>query len=374
MVELSQSVLALLQEVSRKLSTAPAAEVIAADILRALQQIAAVPELRVVATEQPSGWKEWIAGTKVAGVRQSDNLPEPPAKGTVAYFEADRPEAGFLWVESTDPTCGQVLQILAPHAGTAILLHAALKRSRRSTLQERELVRETLRSRDEERRHIARELHDDLGQSLASLKLNLKWVEDIIRTRAAMGEADLGEAAAELKGARDSVGTILGKVRDLSHTLYPSILDTLGFSAAVKELVYQATKRAGIEVSCNAIGTEKRLPKEIAVALYRCCQEAVSNAVRHAAASRITVDIVYAEEEVHVTVEDNGKGFDPGNLHEAGGQLMSSGFWTIRQRVADLGGAFRVSTALGNGAAVEITIPTNLRILNARSKDKAANR
>jgi len=86
------------------------------------------------------------------------------------------------------------------------------------------------------------------------------------------------------------------------------------------------------------------------------------------------VEIAYTGTEVHVTVEDNGKGFDPGSLYEIGGRMMSSGFWTIRQRVADLGGAFRVSTALGNGVAVEITVPTNLRKFNARSQNKTANR
>jgi signal transduction histidine kinase len=368
-MELSQTELALLESLGQKLAKAPAAEIIAAEILRTLQQLARVSEVRVVAAEPPSGWREWVAGTRVAAVREFHALPQPSSRGTTVYFDADRPEAGFLWTSTTDAKCIQALKLLAPHAGTAILLNAALKRSRRSTLQERELVRETLRSRDEERRHIARELHDDLGQSLASLKLNLKWVEDVVRTR-----DEMEEAAAELKLAREAVGTILGKVRDLSHTLYPSILDSLGLTAAIKELVYQATRRAGLEVSCNTIGTEKALPKEVAVALYRCCQEAVNNAVRHSGASRITVDVLYSPGEVRVTVEDNGKGFDPGNLHEGGGQMMSSGFWTIRQRVADLGGAFRVSTALGTGAAIEITVPTNLRIFDARSKNKAANR
>jgi signal transduction histidine kinase len=368
-MELSQADLLLLQDLGQKLSRAPSGDVMAAEIQKALQKIARVSEVRVVTAEQPSGWKEWTAGAKITGIRELDKFPEPSAKGTTAYFDAEKHEAGFLWAATTDSKCARALQLISPHAGTAMLLSAALKRSRRSTLQERELVRETLRSRDEERRKIARELHDDLGQSLASLKLNLKWVEDIVR-----GDESMEEAAKELSVARQAVGTILGKVRDLSHTLYPSILDSLGFTAAVKELVYQATRRAGIDVVCNTTGTEKPLPKEVAVALYRCCQEAVNNAVRHSDASQIEVEIVFAPEEVRVTVEDNGKGFDPGTLQSGGGQMMSSGFWTIRQRVADLGGAFRVSTALGAGAAIEITVPTNVRIFDARSKNKAANR
>ena len=368
-MELSQSDLSLLADLGRKLAGAPATEVIAAEIHETLQKISRFSEVRVVAAQQPSGWREWIAGPRVAGVRDCEEFPAPSVSGTVAFFDVDKPESGFVWMSTTEQKCVHALQLIAPHAGTAIMLNAALKRSRRTTIQDRELARETLRSRDEERRRIAWELHDDLGQSLASLKLNLKWVEDMVRARGAMDDA-----ATELSAARDAVRTILGKVRDLSHTLYPSILDTLGFAAAVKELLYQSTRRAGIEVSCHTTGSELPLPKEVAVGLYRCCQEAVNNAVRHSGASRITVDIAYEDAEVHVTVGDNGKGFDPGSLHEAEGRMMSSGFWTIRQRVADLGGAFRVSTAFGNGAAVEITVPTNLRVLDARRKNKAANR
>jgi signal transduction histidine kinase len=368
-MELSQSNLSLLAELGRKLARAQGTEVVAAEIHHTLQKISRFSEVRVVAAQQPSGWREWIAGPRAAGVRESEEFPQPPAEGTVAYFDPEKPEAGFLWMSAAEPRIGHALQLVAAQAGTAIMLNAALRRSRRSSTQQHELVRETLRSRDEERRRIAWELHDDLGQSLASLKLNLKWVEDVVRAR---GGSD--EAVSELGSARETVGTILGKVRDLSHTLYPSILDTLGFTAAIKELLYQSTRRLGIEVLCNSTGSEKALSKEVAVGLYRCCQEAVNNALRHSGASRITVDIVFTEAEVRVTVEDNGKGFDPGSLHEMGGRMMSSGFWTIRQRVADLGGAFRVSTALGNGAAVEITVPTNLRVFNARSKNKAINR
>ena len=79
---------------------------------------------------------------------------------------------------------------------------------------------------------------------------------------------------------------------------------------------------ADINANCDI---NYSLPKDVAVGLYRCCQEAVNNSLRHSGASRITVDIVYADTDVYLTVEDNGKGFDPGSLHEAEGRMMSSG-------------------------------------------------
>ncbi len=365
----SESVLAVLANLGHTLARAPEPEAAAAEIHRAFRKIARVSEVRIVAAEHPSGWREWISGSKTAGVRRTAEFPQPSPKGTVAYFEADKSESGYLWISTSEEKCRQALQIIAPHAGTSIMLHEALKRSQRSTIQERELAREAIRSRDEERRRIARELHDEVGQSLASLKLNLKWAEDVVRSRGAMDNA-----VTELSLARDSVGAILRTMRDLSHTLYPGILDSLGLSAAIKELLYQSTRRAGIEVLCSVTGPEKPLSKETAVGLYRCCQEAVNNVLRHSRASRISVEIVYEDDEVRVTVEDNGKGFDPGNIHETGGQIVSVGFWTIRQRVADLGGSFRLSTAPGNGTAVEICVPKKLKVLDARTKNKTANR
>jgi signal transduction histidine kinase len=110
------------------------------------------------------------------------------------------------------------------------------------------------------------------------------------------------------------------------------------------------------------------------VALYRCCQEAVNNAVRHSEARKINVEIAYGEHEIHLTVEDDGKGFDPRTLYGSGTKLMSSGFWTIRQRVADMGGAFRVSTAHGQGTVIEIIVPYESRKIDAKRENKDSDR
>ena len=122
-------------------------------------------------------------------------------------------------------------------------------------------------------------------------------------------------------------------------------------------------------------GGKPRMPgKDIDVALYRCCQEAISNAVRHAGASRLAILIHYTKNEVRVTVEDDGKGFDPRALYDSNVRIMTSGFWTIRQRMADLGGAFRVSTAQGHGTVVEMIVPYSSRKAHARGKDQTISR
>ncbi len=278
----------------------------------------------------------------------------------------------IIRASSADKTGEKVrsaLEIVAPEVWSALLLQSALARVQKAAVSETELVRATLRARDEERRHIARELHDDLGQSLASLKLTLKWAEDLARPKA--GTAELVK---ELGAARQDVGVMLDKIRDLSHTLYPRILDTLGLVAVIKELAYQVSRHSSIRVECTTEGRARPLGKDIDVALYRCCQETVNNAIRHAEASNLVIVICFAQREVRVTVEDDGKGFNPKTLYDSNSRMMSSGFWTIRQRMADLGAAFRVSTSAGHGTVVEMIVPYSSRKIHDRRKNKTTHR
>ena len=166
---------------------------------------------------------------------------------------------------------------------------------------------------------------------------------------------------------------MLDKIRDLSHTLYPRVLDTLGLVPAMKELAHQVARHSPITVECNTRGRPCSLGKDIDIALYRCCQEAINNAIRHAEASNLVIRIEFARNEVRVAVEDDGKGFDPRNLYDSNSRMMSSGFWTIRQRMADLGAAFRLSTAEGRGTVVEMMVPYSSRKIHGR-KNKTTHR
>jgi len=202
-----------------------------------------------------------------------------------------------------------------------------------------------------------------------SLKLTLKYAEDLARPRLRMPAV-----AKELAAAREDVGVMLDKIRDLSHTLYPRVLDSLGLVPAMRELAHQAARHSRVAVECTTRGKPRRLGKDIDIALYRCCQEAISNAIRHAEASDVVIRIEFARNEVRVAVEDNGKGFDPRNLYDSNSRMMSSGFWTIRQRMADIGAAFRVSTAEGRGTAIEMIVPYSSRKVHDRRKNKTTSR
>src|SRR5262249_20735661 len=129
------------------------------------------------------------------------------------------------------------------------------------------------------------------------------------------------------------------------------------------------SRHSSMVMQCMVHGEPRRLGKDVEIALYRCCQEALSNAVRHSDAKSLAISIRFAQREVRITIEDDGKGFDPRNLYGSNSRMMSPGFWTIRQRMADLsdlGAAFRVSTAEGRGTAVELIVPYSLRKAYAR--------
>ncbi len=219
-------------------------------------------------------------------------------------------------------------------------------------MSETELIRETLRARDEERRRITHELHDDVGQTIATLKLKLKLIENRINQNGSSVKA-----IEELAEARKDIGQLLTKIRDLSHTLYPRILDTLELIPALEELANQISSSTDIKVRCAVRGKPRPMDETTTVALYRCCQEALGNSVKHSGASEVDVRVYFSESQVRLTVEDNGRGFNPRRFYDSSGKLMSTGFWTIRQRMSDVGGSFRIGTASGKGTMIEMMIP-----------------
>jgi signal transduction histidine kinase len=179
----------LLRELGQDISRASSVEVLVASLHRGLCRVASAKETRVVALEAPNLWKEWIAGSETAGVRVHRSLPPPKAKGITEYFDDQNQEAGFLWVAGRDGMLGDVARMIAPHVHTAILWHTAIRRTRHLNGKEKSFSQASLRARDEERRLIARELHDDLGQSLVSMRLSLKWVEGLVSKAPGMEEA-----------------------------------------------------------------------------------------------------------------------------------------------------------------------------------------
>ena len=365
---LSQSNIQRIVAFIRKITKAPSAETVISETSQVLKQLTKIDHLRVVYSAAPGRWTEWKSAPGRFAVNTRDDWPAPEKNAATAFFDPQNKRSGFISTNAKGEGVRSALQLVAPDVWAALLLRSAADRVQKAAVSEAEFTRATFRARDEERRHIARELHDDLGQSLASLKLELKWAEDHIRENQPAGVID------ELSKAREDVGVMLDKIRDLSHTLYPRILDTLGFVPALKELAHQAARFSQISVDCDMKGKPRSLGTETEIALYRCCQETINNAIRHSEASKLIVSICYTRAEVRVTVEDDGKGFNPRALYDSNSRMMSSGFWTIRQRMADIGAAFRVSTGEGQGTVVEMIVPYSSREAHDTRKNKGTHR
>ena len=229
----------------------------------------------------------------------------------------------------------RLAESLAARAGTAVDL------SERVT---RDAVRRVVEAQELERARLARELHDETGQALTSMLLTLKSLDDRIDTPE--GRA----AAAEL---RELVVTTLRDVRRLAVELRPAALDDFGLVPALERLRDTVAERSGLSIELQSHLDAERLPAELETALYRIVQEALTNVVKHASASRVSVVLSGRERRVTLVVQDDGRGFEP---HDAGmdGGLGLAG---MRERVALLGGRLGVESTEDAGTMITAELP-----------------
>jgi signal transduction histidine kinase len=210
------------------------------------------------------------------------------------------------------------------------------------------LSSELIRVREEERRALARELHDEVGQSLTAIKFELAAVQRV--TSESGGPENL------LANVRPIVERTLRTVRDLSQMLHPAVLDDLGLSAAVDLYVKEFRRRHEIDVDFIETGMSQRLPREVEVAAYRVVQEALTNVAKHARASTCRLSLVQLEASLMVVVGDDGVGFEGGGRTGVG-EARGLGLVSMRERAMQLDGSVVVESAPGHGTRVIVEIP-----------------
>jgi signal transduction histidine kinase len=215
--------------------------------------------------------------------------------------------------------------------------------------QARELARLSTRllgAQEEERRRIARELHDEIGQALSALKLELA-VAGRTAPMAAIDNA-LGEA-------RAIADRTLATVRDLSQLLHPAMLDDLGLPDTADWYLRGFSRRTGIASELKVVQLDARLPREVELCSYRVIQEAVTNVARHAEARHCRVEIVRHDAALHLSIEDDGRGFDLGPARAADGRGL--GLVGLRERIAGLGGRLQIESRRGAGTRLIVELP-----------------
>ncbi len=202
--------------------------------------------------------------------------------------------------------------------------------------------------REEERTRIAREIHDELGQALTALKLDLAWLGST-RPRGGGNSGALRVIDSSITARIDETMQI---VRRIASELRPSVLDQLGLEAAIEFLVRDTAQRTGIAVTLHA-DDFPRLPDEIASHAFRIIQEALTNVARHSKATRVDVSVRRAGAVIILGVEDNGVGFTPQSLSG----LRSLGLVGIRERALACGGTLMIRGEPGLGTGIAVTIP-----------------
>lgn len=210
------------------------------------------------------------------------------------------------------------------------------------------LSQQLLEVQERERRHISRELHDEIGQSLTALKVNLQAVMRLsgISTNSRYLEESIG-----------IVQRVLQQVRDLSLDLRPSLLDDLGVVAALRWYIDRQGQRAGFITEFNAQPPDMRLPADMETACFRVVQEALTNVVRHAVASHVQVSLVQNDAHLELTIRDDGIGFNLNAVRGRSTSETSLGLLGMQERVQLIGGQFEINSDPDQGTEIRATFP-----------------
>jgi len=224
-------------------------------------------------------------------------------------------------------------------------LDQSLVKAREYQVRLRQMSSQVLTAQEEERKRIARELHDDTAQALTSVLVRLRLLERSLE------DERLRRGLAEL---RDLTGATLEGVRRLAIDLRPPMLDDLGLEAALQSLVQDFSQRWLIRATFTS-SRFGRLPVEVELVLYRIVQEALSNVARHANASRVLVRLTRRGRTLRLLVEDDGCGFDvEATKHSRESGL---GLFGMEERLALVGGTLRVESTVGGGTRVSAEVP-----------------
>jgi two-component system sensor histidine kinase UhpB len=218
--------------------------------------------------------------------------------------------------------------------------------------QDREQLRRmalaVLNAQEEERRRLARELHDQTSQALSIMLVGIDTGLKEMPPRVSEGHQ-------QLLFLKKVATQTLEELRALSRNLHPTVLDDLGLLPAVRWYARNTLEKAGIHVTIDARGLDERLPSEIETAVFRIVQESLSNVLRHAEAKEATVRLVKADGELAVEVSDDGKGFDVNKVRSS--RTHNLGLVGMEERATLLGGSFQIESGEGRGTRISVRIP-----------------
>lgn len=232
--------------------------------------------------------------------------------------------------------------VLANEVTEQYLAEERLKESYEAT---RKLTEHLQNVREEERLHIAREIHDELGQLLTVLKMDVSWLNKRIQPASE-------PVKDKMKELLSLIDVTVKKVRHIASELRPSLLDDLGLIAAMEWHMEEFEKRSGIELEAQLPPAELVLPEPVKIGLFRILQESLTNVARHSGAQKATVSLLQNQNNLILTIKDNGKGFDAENTKK-----KTLGLLGMKERTLMIGGEYKITGTPGHGTSVEVTVP-----------------
>jgi signal transduction histidine kinase len=206
--------------------------------------------------------------------------------------------------------------------------------------------------REEERTNIAREIHDELGQALTALKMDVSWLGSKYK--------DFEPVVAKTKTMAELIDSTIRRVKRICTDLRPGVLDDLGLIAAIEWQAEEFQKRTGIRCEVNFHPDDLVLDRELSTTIFRILQEALTNIMRHAEATKVEIRLERKDGKVLLRVEDNGKGITQDRISDP----RSYGLIGIRERANFLGGEVRIEGSADKGTAVTVNLPSEMERLD----------
>lgn len=212
------------------------------------------------------------------------------------------------------------------------------------------LAKFLIKAQEEERKKIARELHDEVGQTLTAIKINL----EILRGKVGSDLLSYIEESINL------IDKTIEQIRDISLNLRPSLLDNLGLKSAIKWYIEKQKSKAGIDIEYELDFDQEKLDPDYAITIFRIIQESITNIVRHAKAKKVFLSIKEEENSILINIEDDGVGFDVENIWNEVKEGRALGILGIKERVELLKGNLEIKSGKGEGTRIKITFPLQI--------------
>lgn len=219
-----------------------------------------------------------------------------------------------------------------------------------ATESQKGTIIQIIQAQETERQHLARQMHDGPAQSLSNLVLQAEVCERLL-------DKDPSQVRAELKSLKSAVNTTFQKTRSFIFDLRPMMLDDLGLVPTLKRYVEELETKSGFQTSLNVIGSEARFESHTEVIVFRAVQVLLDNVREHAQASRAQVTLDIMDDNISVTVEDNGSGFSVDEALQRAEEHKVSGLTNVMDQVKMLGGTLDIDSKVGRGTVVTFSVP-----------------